>query len=720
MTTQQSFFSRPSSRSNGQDDRLATIRRLYFYLVALISSTVALIALNGLTNALAIAWLGGNALYTINSPLFLRSALAQSAGLLVVSVPIFLVHWTLIRRRLDQPGERSAGLRKFFLYSASAVALGYLLVRGSDLLSGIAKLAFGADLAQSSIWPGEWLHLSLMIAASGALLWYWQRVARADGDYGYEAGMAATWRRIFFAGATLVGLAMLVIGSAGLFSTLIEATLDNFATSVGNAWFATEMGNATALFLIGAVTARWAWMTWQSVTAINPQEETSTVKRVFVYVATLGAAIATLLPATFILRDLLLWFFNGRTESWVELTSGLSLALGFLPAAVTLWVALRDYISHLEALPAIDAADQRDADTIRRIYYYVVAATGLVLVWLGSVRVMQVAIDQLITSRAIETAGFWQLPLATGLSLLMVGVPVWALHWRTVQRVARQQDDAGAAERSSLPRRIFLYGVSFVGAILILSYLAQVIYRGLLYVLGGTVAENFSGLLAEDIARSVIAIVLWAVHLKALRDDGALGAEGVPFVGGGGDNSRRRDQIERRIDNLEYELVRLRTTLHEIDAEEEAILAQRASLAVEADEIPEAPALVAVPDAPVAPPTKSAKANGAAGNGTSANGTPANGTPANGAPASGNQSRTPSVQLFATQPVDLFVMQPVAASAPDMTTAAMAAAPVAAVMDLPDSPMPIQTMPEMASETPLAPEPAPVKKPRTKRPPALG
>jgi len=588
MTTQQSLFNRTTG-SAAPDARLSTIRRFYFYLVALISSTAALIAIDGLVRALADAWLGSNALYTLNSPGYVRRTIAESAGMLIVSVPIFLVHWELIRRRFGSSEERSAAMRKFYLYAASAIALGWLLVRGTQLLQGISVLAFGGSVEGSSILPSDWLYLGVMMVVSGALFAYWQHTARTDGDYGFELSLAATWRRIFFAGTALVGLAMLLVGASGIFSTLIEGTLDSWAPSVSNAWFATQMGAAVTYFLIGAVTARWAWTTWQAISANNADEEFSTVKRIFLYVGTLGAAIATLVPVSFILRDLLLWLFRGMSEPWYELVDGQALALGFLPAAVTLWVAFRDYLHAQEAAPAISPVDQMESNTIRRIYYYVVAATGLTLVWLGSVRVVQVGLDQLFEASTVATPDFWQLPLATGLSLLIVGVPVWLLHWRSVQKIARREDEAGLAERSSLPRRIYLYGVAFVGAILILSYLAQVIYRLFLYGMGGNAADNFTSLLAEDIARSLIAAVLWVVHLKALRDDGALGADGAPFLGGGSGDGRRRDQIERKIDNLEHELIRLRSQLVEINAEEEAMLAQSASLSVQEKEAIEAP-----------------------------------------------------------------------------------------------------------------------------------
>lgn len=600
MTTQQSLFTR-STGSAAPDARLSTIRRFYFYLVALISSTAALIAIDGLVSALADAWLGGNAIYTLNSPGYVRRTIAESAGLLIVSVPIFLIHWELIRRRFASAAERGAAMRKFFLYGASAIALGWLLVRGNQLLQGISVLAFGGSVEGSSILPAAWLYLAVMMAVSGGLFAYWQHVARTDGDYGYEIALAATWRRVFFAGAALIGLAMLLVGSAGIFSTLIESALDSWAPSISGAWFATQLGSAVSLFLIGAVTARWAWMTWQAIAHTNTEEEQSTVKRIFLYVGTLGAAVATLVPVSFILRDLLLWLFRGMEQPWYELIDGQALALGFIPAALTLWVAFRDYLHALESAQTTSPVDLHEANTIRRIYYYVVAATGLTLVWLGSVRVVQVGLDQLFESGVVATPDFWQLPLATGLSLLIVGLPVWLVHWYAVQKIARREDEEGAAERSSLPRRIYLYGVAFAGAILILSYLAQVIYRLFLYGMGGNAAENFTSLLAEDIARSIIAAILWVVHLKALRDDGALGAEGSPFIGGG--DGRRRDQIERKIDNLEHELIRLRTQLVELDAEEEAILAQNASLSVQASslETADASALEPAPIQPIPP-----------------------------------------------------------------------------------------------------------------------
>lgn len=570
MTTQQplTLQNQPSQRAPAET-RLTTTRRLYFYLVLLISSTAALFAVDGIASALAETWLGGDALFTINSPGYIRQALAQSTGLLLVSVPIFLVHWFFIRRRLDIPGEREAALRKFFLYVASGIAVAYALVNAHSLLSGIARLALGSAPEVSTLLPAQWFHYLLTLLASGALLFYWQRTMREDGDYGAEEPVAATWRRLFLSLVTLAGLAMLVVGSARIFSTLIQGALPSTILDT-RAWFSWQLGSGISLFLLGAVTARTSWMAWRSVSRAHPYEESSTLKRLFLYVAIVGSAIATLVPAAVIVRDVLLWIFEGRPVGVMELLgSSLATPLGYLPAGIILWVAFRDYLHNMEGTLSATAADQRDAVTIRRIYFYAVAATGLVLVWLGAVRIVQVLFDWLLTSDIPDGASFWQQPLASGLSLLVVGVPVWALHWQAVQRVAREETVEGSAERVSLPRRIYLYGVAFVGAVLILSYLAQVLYRFLLFAMGDLFGGFFTAQLAEDLARALIAAVLWVVHFNALRADGDLSSEDTPANRWGGSDWRRRDQISRRIGNLEGELVRLRSELDEIEVLED-------------------------------------------------------------------------------------------------------------------------------------------------------
>lgn len=56
---------------------------------------------------------------------------------------------------------------------------------------------------------------------------------------------------------------------------------------------------------------------------------------------------------------------------------------------------------------------------------------------------------------------------------------------------------------------IYLYGVALIGALIILFYVAQVLYRFFLMLLGDTEGAFFSTQTANEIAQSLIAAVFW-------------------------------------------------------------------------------------------------------------------------------------------------------------------------------------------------------------------
>jgi len=243
----------------------------------------------------------------------------------------------------------------------------------------------------------------------------------------------------------------------------------------------------------------------------------------------------------------------------LELLDMIAGPLAFIPAGAVIWWRFWHVIQAMEARAGVRA----EGATVRRIYFYAVAATGLVLLWIGLVNVVQVILDALLTTRQAMNGPVWERPLATGVSLLVVGAPVWALHWRAVQHVARRTDAEGAAERASLPRRIYLYGVAFAGAILILYYLAQVIYRIFLLILGDRSVALLSPELAEDLARTAIAAFLWGVHLIALRADGRF--PDVPAELLALDPAEQRAHLDDEIAAMESTLAKLRAQRAALD-----------------------------------------------------------------------------------------------------------------------------------------------------------
>jgi hypothetical protein len=572
MTTQSALRGAPEqARQSNEGTGQATVRRLYVYLVILISSTAGLFAFSSLVDSLIYAWFSGPGLAVINGPGFQRTAIASNVGLLVVTTPIFLLHWGWVQARAMDPAypeERKAALRKFFLYVASAIALGLLLSAAQNLLGGIAHLALGQPLRNSQLLPGVWLYNLITIGVSGALFWYWQTVARGDGDFGLETGWAAAWRRLFLAGIILSGLGLILFGSANVISALLQRGLDLVAPSIGRDWFALVAGDGLSQVLIGVVLARTGLQVWHDIVMRRPAEEQSALLRLFLYIAAVGGAVATLVPATLALRTLLIWAFAGFNQPLLTLLETLIGPLALIPAGAAIWWRFWNVIQAMEARSGVRA----EGATVRRIYFYAVAATGLVLLWLGLNNVVQVLLDLLLTAGQTPEGPIWQQPLATGLSLLVVGAPVWALHWRAVQAVALGNDEAGAHERASLPRRIYLYGVAFAGAILILFYLAQVLYRVFLVLLGDRTIALFSPEMAEDLARAAIAAYLWGVHLVALRTDGRR-ADQADHTGktdqedapAALDPAQRRATLDADIAAMEHTLAQLRAERAALD-----------------------------------------------------------------------------------------------------------------------------------------------------------
>ena len=551
-------------REDQQPSRLETIRRLYFYAVFLVSLIAGMVALEQLLNVLCEVWLSDN--LGLGDERWARNTIASSAGVLVVATPIFLLHWGYIQRRLDSSIERQAALRKFALYVAEAITLGYAIYAIFELLRGVAFLAVGGPRDESLILPSDWLYLILLGVAACALQLYFNHVLLQDGDYGNEQGIAGVWRRLYQAAAGLLGLFFVIFGTALLIDVALQSLVDAVEPGIGTRFWRDQLSSSLALLLTGAVVTRGNWQRWHATIADYPREGQTGLRRFYLYAALIVSALAALVPATFLLRELLLMLFGSGTGSLVQLLDDLTTPLAFLPVGIVAWTWYRRYLR----LEAEQYGDSAESTTMRRIYAYVVSATALGLLWGGSVLIVSALIDWLIGPGAFATENdFWLEPLATGLSLLAVGAPVWSIHWRSVQAVARQEDNAGADERKSGPRRTYLYGVALVSALFVLFSFAQVIYRLFLWLLGDPDAGVLTVQTADEIARSIIALIIWGYHVWAIRVDGQMTSPEPEPVEQGVEMDERQRLVEH-IAALEQALAEARQSLDDLDGEETA------------------------------------------------------------------------------------------------------------------------------------------------------
>ncbi|MSQ12497.1 MAG: hypothetical protein EXR48_07440 [Dehalococcoidia bacterium] len=139
--------------------------------------------------------------------------------------------------------------------------------------------------------------------------------------------------------------------------------------------------------------------------------------------------------------------------------------------------------------------------TARRLYLYVVALAALMAGANGLVQIGRFVLDDLFGSPAISQS---TTQLAIGLALAIVGLPLWAWHWRMAARALQEHP----SEAGALLRKLYVYAVLGIAVGLLLhaaTGLAQWILR----------AHDFSGYhWAAVVAWSVVWAFYWRVEAR--------------------------------------------------------------------------------------------------------------------------------------------------------------------------------------------------------------
>src|ERR1051325_298054 len=100
---------------------------------------------------------------------------------------------------------------------------------------------------------------------------------------------------------------------------------------------------------------------------------------------------------------------------------------------------------------------------IRRLYFYLVLYVSLSMLMVGIATVVRTLLERTFDVTSTGLFGLFvgwaqmQEQTALGTALVLVGLPVWLLHWRVVQGWLSRPD--GAGERASALRRLYLYAV---------------------------------------------------------------------------------------------------------------------------------------------------------------------------------------------------------------------------------------------------------------------
>lgn len=480
---------------------MRTIRRIYFYVVALISLEVVLWGMISLARSFICPGdllCGGS-----------DSALALGLALVMVGVPFFAFHWLMAQRFTRQEmDERASGIRAAFLYGVLLgtlipVVQNILALVNRPVLTSLRMESSRALIGSTQTWSDNLIAIvmNLLVAA------YFLYILRNDWKVIQPREAFANLRRIYRWFWALYGLALTVIGLEQLLRFLLF--IDTGLLNIDNQRYWAV--NGMVFTLLGAPVWAYAWLTIQKSLA-EPAERESLLRLGLLYLLSLTGVIVTLASGGIILEALLQLAFGNITTgaSFLQtIDDPLALCIPFLG----IWL----YYSHWLDQAMSEAPDAPRRAGMRRVYSYILSAGGVAVAFLGLTALFFYIVDALVIYSFTSQEAITR--LTSALTLLLVGLPLWLAAWRPMQAEAFAADDSGDHARRSLTRKIYLYLALFAGviggmvtAIGLLNTLLTALLTGDPYGLGRAVLKSLSLLL--------LFIGLGLYHGLTMRRDG--------------------------------------------------------------------------------------------------------------------------------------------------------------------------------------------------------
>ena len=483
---------------------MKTIRRIYFYAVALISLEVVLWGMIGLARSIFSNSIGSGV-----------AQLAQALALILVGVPVFGIHWWAAQRSASKDEEEhTSAVRALFLYSA---LLGLLIPLTQNGLAFINRLIIDFfNIPSSRAMLGGYQSLSdNFIAAlmNGLVAAYFVYILRGDWREIVNKTALTLIRRIYRYIWVIYSLVMSIIGVNQillyLFSLVTEyAHADNY--------YETLLANGLALALVGIPLWVWAWKVAQDALK-DPAERASLLRLGMLYILSLSGVIFVLTTTGIIINEFIQLLLK-ETNSFRDFLQAIEEPLAVAIPLGAVWAYYGNWLKR--DLTALPNAPRRDS--LNRLYYYILSFIGLFASFVGVAMLLSFLIDTIfgtsIWNGSLETR------LADSLATLFVSLPLWLKTWFPMQAQALALDERGDHARRSSIRKIYLYLALFAGvvggmaaAVLLISLLLQILL--------GTKPVGFTDDFLNALQMLILFGGLLAYHWQSLRRDGILRGE---------------------------------------------------------------------------------------------------------------------------------------------------------------------------------------------------
>jgi hypothetical protein len=247
----------------------------------------------------------------------------------------------------------------------------------------------------------------------------------------------------------------------------------------------------------------------------------STLRLGILYLLALGGVITVITTASMVVNIIITWLLGADwTFQYFIQQIGGPISIGVPLSAV--WAYYGYWLNrHIEAV-----GDGVRQASMRRLYNYILAFIGLVVAFVGVATLFNFIIDML-TGSDILMSDITRGSLATSISSLIVGLPLWLVMWRPMQAEALAPGEMGDHARRSVLRKTYLYLALFASVIGGMATAVGLVYQLIRVVLTGDAGGSF----VNDILNLTQLLFLFSVvlvyHLNVLRADGASTADAL-------------------------------------------------------------------------------------------------------------------------------------------------------------------------------------------------
>lgn len=477
---------------------MRTIRRIYVYLVSLVSLEVIVWGVIGVTRTTVhLSQIGGAA-----------SDLAGSLALTLVGLPVFLLHWGIAQRSAARDlEERLARTRGLFFYGALAGTLIPAVQSSMAVINRLLLLLMQQPVSTAIVGSDQngWDNL-IALLVNGLAAWYLYSTLQRDRGISETLPMLDEVRRLYRVVWLIYGLGWTIAGVQMLVAYILTAA------NALNAANGAMPANALTQLVVGLPIWLFTWRTMQRAMD-QPAERDSLLRWIVLFVLSLASVGTVLTTAGMVLADLLHRLLSDSlvwSQLLNEIRQPLSLAIPF--GAV--WA----YYGSILQRQIRGAPNENRRAALHRLYFSILSALGIGAVMTGLILLCGYLVDTLAQSAAgVHIPQAYR--LANALAVLTVSLPLWLVVWPPLVAEARPEGDEGDHARRSPIRKAYLYLALFAGVI------------GSMVSAWGTLSPLFNAWfgssqanLGQDALRNLSYLVIFlaflAYHWAALRTDG--------------------------------------------------------------------------------------------------------------------------------------------------------------------------------------------------------